>query len=98
MKKKQTLTKKELGTVESVLLDFNHNRLPRLLDMKKQVDEGATLDTYDLQFLSDCIEHSRGSEHFAELHPEFKRIVAQVAHLYHHITNAALNNANKDAH
>ncbi|WP_086932056.1 hypothetical protein [Agarilytica rhodophyticola] len=89
------LTDKELGTVEAVLLDFNNHRLPSLLRIKDRVDNGATLEDYEIDFLAETFEHSRGSDHFADIHPEFRKLVSQVADLYHHITSKALENEKK---
>lgn len=86
------LSPKELGIVESVLLDFNQHRLPRLIHLKKSVDDGERLNEYDIQFLDDSFNLSKGCEQFSEAHPEYKTLVAQVVGLYHHITSRALNN------
>lgn len=58
------LTPKELGSVEVVLENFNKHDLPRLLNLKKYVDVGGTLDEFQLSFLEQAMKKSRGSIEF----------------------------------
>lgn len=86
------LSVKELAIVGVVLTEFTTHRLPRLLRIKHRVDGGERLNNYDIRFLSEVMALSRGSERFAQRHPEFKRLVAQTAHVYQSITRKALDN------
>jgi hypothetical protein len=86
----------ELGAIQAVMLDFAEHRLPRLNSLYDHVQSGATLTEYDLLFLDDCLELSRGSVEFAERHPEYANIVSQIAILYHKITELGLNNENSN--
>jgi hypothetical protein len=86
----------ELGAIQAVMLDFAEHRLPRLNSLYEHVKAGATLSEYDIQFLEDCIELSRGSVEFAERHPEYANLVSQIALLYHSITELGLNNENSN--
>ncbi len=86
------LTPQELGAVQVILEEFQKHRLPRLLDMRKHVDEGGLLNDFDVLFLSRALEDAKGSTDFADKHPEFQLLVAEVAELYHHITQTALEN------
>jgi len=87
-----SLTVDELGIVESVLVDFNLHRLPRLLSLQRHASRGDVINEYDMHFLTETMEKSRGSPKFAELHPEFRTIVAEIANLYEDITRKALEN------
>ena len=72
---KQVLSEKELGVVQVVLERYNREWLPALLDMRKKVDRGETLDDRELSLLSKAIEEARGGATFAKSHPEFKSLI-----------------------
>lgn len=86
------LTDRELGIVQVVLNDFKLHRISRLLTLKSNVDAGAELNEFDMQFLKDCINETKGGEEFAHKHPEFQTLVSEVSELYQHITEKALEN------
>ena len=88
------LQPKELGTIQVWLQRFNHYRLPRLQDLKAQVDSGKRLEEFDLNFLENALEELKNSGNvaFAAKHPEFQTLAAEVVQLYHHITKTALTN------
>lgn len=90
-----TLTEKELGIVEAVLVDFNNHRLPRLLNLKSRVGQGEKLSDHDINFLNELFELSKGSDRFAEHHSEFRALVDRAANLYQSITSKALENEKK---
>jgi len=86
------LTQDELGTVEAVLLEFNRHQMPRLLDIKQQVERGEVLDEFEIIFLQETLQEIRRCENFADKHVEFQMLMAEVAALYHHITQRAAKN------
>lgn len=86
------LTPTELGTIEAVLLGFNRHQLPRLLDIKERVDRGEVLDEYEIIFLEETLQEVQSCEYFAESHPEYKLLVAEVANYYDHISHQAMQN------
>ena len=81
-----SLSEKELGVVQVVLERYNREWLPALLDMRKKVDRGETLDDRDISLLSKAIEEARGGATFAKAHPEFKSLIDRATALYAHIT------------
>lgn len=87
-------TDRELGTAQVILNDFKLHRIPRLLAIKEGVDKGEVVNEFDLQFLQDVLEETRGVERFADKHPEWQKLVAEVFELYHHITETDLKNEN----
>ena len=84
------LTDRELGIVQAVLKDFNENKLPRVLDIKRRVDNGEKINSDDINLLDDLIEMSQGSEKFVEDHPDFAELIVRAADLYHYISSKAL--------
>ena len=90
-----SLSEKELGVVQVVLERYNREWLPALLDMRKKVDRGETLDDRELSLLSKAIEEARGGATFAKSHPEFKSLIDRASALYEHIE--ARNKENADS-
>lgn len=82
----------DTGTIVTLLERLRTQRLPRLLDLKAKVDEGGTLDTFDLQFLEEVFTTANELRPLWERHPEFNEIAGQLVRLYHEITSRALAN------
>ncbi len=80
------------GILTVVLERFEKHRLPRVLDIKKIIDEGGTLSNSDIEFLDEVLSDTKQYAGFVEKHPDFKDLFARVAHLYHEITKKALEN------
>ena len=56
------------------------------------VNEDGVLDNGDIVFLERVFADAGHVKHLAERHPEYQSLCAQVAHLYHQITERALEN------
>lgn len=89
---KKPLSEKELGVVQVVLRRFEQQRLPDLLKIRDKVDRGEAMSDIDISILDNAINEARGSIEFADRHPEFQTLIAEVNHLYKHITDKALEN------
>lgn len=85
----------QAGVLEVVMERFEKHRLPRILDIKKLVDQGELLCDMDIDFLEKVLQDTRKYKPFADEHPEYQSLYANVAHLYHEITNKALANERK---
>lgn len=89
---KHGLTQKELGVIQAVLERFEKQRLPALLKLRDKVDAGERMSEIDISTLETAIEEARGSVEFSDKHPEYQTLIAEVNHLYKHITDKALEN------
>lgn len=89
-----TNTEQDRGIITALLERLANKRLPRVLDIKKKVDAGEKLDTFDMDYLERIFADAVDVQHMLEIHPhpEYNDLVAQVAHLYHEITSKALEN------
>ena len=80
------------GVLTVVLERFEKQRLPRILDIMEMLNQGGTLNNFDILFLEDVLKDTQQYKHFADEHPEFQQLYARVAHLYDQMTARALAN------
>ena len=85
-------TIKEAGTIQVLLQRLNDIRLPKALDLKKKVDRGEKLDSYDLEFLETVLADATSAQGLAATHPEFRTLVGKLIGLYSEITTKGLEN------
>ena len=82
----------QIGVITVVLESFGKRTLPRILDIKKLVDDGGTLSSTDIEYLDDAINQAR---EFGELITDdtaLRSFFSRVAHLYNEIVTKALEN------
>lgn len=82
----------DAGVIAMLMERFNSRRLPRALSLKEKVDRGEILDAGDIAFLTRVFADANHVKQLADRHPEYQQLCAQVAHLYHQITERALQN------
>ncbi len=80
------------GVLAAVLERFEKQRLPRILDIKRLVDQGETLNEYDIEFLEEVLHDTKEYQPFVAEHAEYRDLFARTVHLYHEITSKALEN------
>lgn len=85
-------SKKEEGIIQMLLERYQEQRLPRLLDIKENVDQGQTLNEFDLEFLEQVLSESQQNKHLVDDHPEFQDLFMRGIALYKEITEQALEN------
>ena len=71
---------------------FKTQRLPRILEIKEQVDQGNRLGEYDRLFLEEVIKDAQRNIRQVEEIPECQHMFIQLAHLYKQIMDKALEN------
>ncbi len=87
---------KEQALIEVLLERLDKQRLPRLLDIKKNLKQNNKLSDYDIEFLEEVLHDTKNNEHLIEqADDELKTIFMKVVNLYHEITNKALENEKK---
>ena len=86
----------ELGVITALLDRLANRRLPRILDIKKKVDDGEKLDSANMAYLERVLEDASEVQRMMAINPlpEYEELMAQVAHLYTEITSKALGNEN----
>ena len=80
------------GVLATVLERFEKQRLPRILDIKQLVDQGGTLNEYDIEFLEEVLHDTKEYQPFVAEHTEYRDLFARTVHLYQEITTKALEN------
>jgi len=83
---------RDAGVIAVLMERFNSRRLPRALSLKEKVDRGEVLNSGDIAFLHRVFADANHVKQLADKHPEYQALCAQVAHLYHQITERALEN------
>jgi hypothetical protein len=85
----------ELGTIYALIERFEKQRLPRLLELKKWVDEGGVLSEADIQFMDQVMLDAQRTKRLIDRHPEWHKYCSEVIHLFGEIAEKALNNEKK---
>jgi hypothetical protein len=85
----------ELGTIYALIERFEKQRLPRLLELKKRVDEGGVLSESDSEFMFQVTLDAQQSKRLIDRHPEWHQFCSEVIHLYEEIAEKALDNERK---
>ena len=85
----------ELGAIYALMERFEKQRLPRLLELKKRVDEGGVLSESDSKFMLQVTLDAQRSKRMIDRHPEWHQFCSEVIHLYEEIAEKALDNERK---
>ena len=85
----------DLGLIEVLLEEFNTKQLPRARELKTKVDQGKTLNVYDMHCLDEVVATVRNVQPLLERHPEHHDLVGRILSLYNEITAKALANEHK---
>jgi|KBSMisStandDraft_5_1062788.scaffolds.fasta_scaffold1850249_2 hypothetical protein len=86
---------KDAGTIQVLLQQLNDIRLPMALDLKKKVDRGEKLDSYDIDFLETVLADATSAQGMITRHPELQSLVGKLMSLYSEITTKGLENEQK---
>ena len=73
------------------------SRLPRALRLKVSVDEGKTLSSSDISFIGRSHRETQQIIPLVDKHPKYQDLFANIIHLYHDITEQALENEQKSS-
>ena len=82
----------EAGVLSVLIQRLESQRLPRLLEIKKSVDEGGRLSDYDLHFLQEVLTDAQNVAPMVANHPELGALASKLTTLYREITETALAN------
>ena len=83
---------KDAGVIATLMERHEKYRLPRLLDIKSNVDSGAKLNDAEIAFLEEVVADIDKIGPLIERHPEYQSLFSRVTDLYKEITARALEN------
>jgi len=82
----------DTGIIMAIVECFQKQRLPRVMEIKQKLDQGETLNEFDIEYLSEAIHDNCGFIPYLGRHPEYQALVSKVIHYYKLITDEALAN------
>jgi hypothetical protein len=80
------------GLMVTLMHRFKHQRLPRILAIKAQVDQGRRLGDYDRVFLEEVMQDAQRNIRQVEDIPECQHMFIQLVGLYKEIIDRAIEN------
>ena len=80
------------GLMVTLMQRFKHQRLPRILAIKKHVDQGRRLSEHDRIFLEEAMQDARRNIRKVEDIPECQHMFIQLVGLYKEIIDRAVEN------
>jgi hypothetical protein len=80
------------GLMVTLMQRFKHQRLPRILAIKKHVDQGRRLSEYDGVFLEELMQDAQRNIRQVEDIPECQHMFIQLVGLYKEIIDRAIEN------
>jgi len=83
---------KDAGLIQVLAKRMETQRLPRALSLKDKVDQGETLNEFDIHFLERVFQDDQQNIPLMDRHPEWQDLTARVIQLYKEITEKALRN------
>jgi hypothetical protein len=87
----------EAGVTIAFLERFEKFRLPRALEIKERVERGATLESFDMDFLARVFEDAQQIKGLVDERPDLQGLYSRAVSLYHEITELALRNEERSA-
>jgi hypothetical protein len=80
------------GTSQVIIERFLKYRLPMLLEIKAEMDEGKILTTGELELLTRMLSRAMQISRFVHDHPEYAELAGKIISLIHEMTEEALQN------
>ena len=84
---------KEEGVVQVSVQHFEQQVLPRVVEIKQKLDDGDTMNEFDIEVVTEALQDAHNFLPHLEEHPEYKALFSQIVHYYKLITDEALDNA-----
>ena len=87
-----TQSSEDTGVILALMERFNKQRLPRVLELKKRVEQGDCLSEPDIAFLDEIFRDANHAMPLVDKHPNLQPIATRAISLYKEITSKALEN------
>ena len=80
------------GIIQTLLMEFEQHRLPRLLRLKDKVDRGEAVNDVDFDFLCKQVNDACISKHLTVNFPELQEFCLHMGHMYKELCDRAVEN------
>ena len=87
-----TQSSEDTGVILALMERFNKQRLPRVLELKKRVEQGDCLSEPDIAFLDEIFRDANHAMPLVDKHPNLQPIATRAISLFKEITSKALEN------
>ncbi|MBE9560435.1 MAG: hypothetical protein IMF15_06570 [Proteobacteria bacterium] len=84
-----------IGIMQTLLLEFERHRLPRLLRLRDKVDRGEVLNEVDFEFLCKEIDDACITKHLIVSYPELEEFCLHMGHMFKELCDRAVENEKK---
>lgn len=82
----------DTGIILVVLQNLEKQCLPRVVEIKQRLDDGAILNEFEIEYLSCALHNTQSFMPYLGRHPEYEPLFSKVIHYYKSVTDEALDN------
>jgi hypothetical protein len=82
----------EIGIITAFVEQLEEQSIPRALAVKKRVEDGDTLNEIEIMHFEQMLSEASMMMPLLKHHPEYQKLIAELANLYNEISERALNN------
>lgn len=82
----------EIGIITAFAEELEKHSIPRALAVKKRVEGGDTLNEIDIMHFEQMLANASSMMPMLKHHPEYQKLITELASLYHEISEHALQN------
>jgi hypothetical protein len=85
---------KDEGVLAVLIKRFAHERYPKMLELKKNVDDGAVLNDRDISYLEGVLSDAHQALDVLSRHPEYSSLAQKSLVMYEEIMSKSQENNN----
>jgi hypothetical protein len=82
----------ETTLITAYIEKLEKQSIPRALALQKRIADGECLNEIDIMYFEEQLSDATGMMPFLKHHPEYQKLIAELANLYSKISEQALNN------
>lgn len=85
----------ETGIITAYVEKLIEQSIPRALAVKKRIDDGERLNDIDIMYFEDQLANASNMMPMLKHHPEYQKLITELASLFNEISEIALKNEQK---
>ena len=82
----------ETALITAYVEKLQEQSIPRALAVKKRIDGGECLNQIEIMYFEEQLADAGSMMPLLKHHPEYQKLITELANLYHEITEKALAN------